>query len=103
MHAKVHENVVNAMVMCIYKWLTNNICVSSMKLTYSSQDLFLHSESIHIDFKLTTVPTVQELWPLQEGLQEQDWEKLVQNNLELHREMSLQFIKVDVTEDILRI
>ena len=53
----VHENAVNAMVTCSYKWLTYNISVSSMKLTYSSQDSLLHSESIHIDFKLTT-PTV---------------------------------------------
>ena len=79
MHAKVHENAVNAMVTFSYKWLTNNVCVSSMKLTYSSQDLLFHSELIHIDFNLTT-PTVQELWPPQEGLDKQDWEKLGQNN-----------------------
>ena len=71
MHAKVHENAVNAMVTCSYKWPTNNICVSSIRLTYSSQDSLFYSESIHIDFKLT-IPTVHELWPLQEGLHKQD-------------------------------
>ena len=48
MHAKVHENAVNAMLTCSYKWPTNNVCVSAMKLTYSSQDLLFHSKSIHI-------------------------------------------------------
>ena len=70
-HAKVHENAVDTIVTCSYKWPTNNFCVSSMKLTYSSKDSLFHSKSIHIDFKLTT-PTVQELWPPQEGLHEQD-------------------------------
>ena len=103
MHAKVHENaVVDAMVMCSYKWPTNNVHVSSMRLTYSLQDSLFHSESIHIDFKLT-MPRVQELWPLQEGLHEQDWEKLGKNNLELRREMPLQLIKVNVTDEILSI
>ena len=32
MHAKVHKNAVDTMVTCSYKWLTNNICVSFMKL-----------------------------------------------------------------------
>ena len=70
-HAKIHENAVYAMVTCSYKWPINSMCVSSVKLTCSSKDLLFHSESIHIDFKLTT-PTVQELWPPQEGLHEQD-------------------------------
>ena len=100
MHVKVHENAVNTMVMCSYKWPTNNVFVSSMGLKYSSQDSSFHSELIHIDFK-PTMPTVQELWPLQEGLNKQDWEKLKQNNLELCREVPLQFIKVDVTDEIL--
>ena len=74
-----------------------------MKLTYSSQDSLFHSESIHIDFKLT-MRTVHVLWPLQEGLHEQDWEKFGQNNLELHREIPLQLIiKVDVTDKVLSI
>ena len=60
-HTKVHKNAVNVMVTCSYKWPTYNVCVSYIKLTYSSHDSLLHSESIHIDFKLTT-PTVQELW-----------------------------------------
>ena len=30
LHAKGHENAVNAMVMCNYKWPTNNVCVSSI-------------------------------------------------------------------------
>ena len=102
MHAKVHKNTVNTMVTCSYKWPTDNICVSSTRLKYSLQDSSFHSESIHIDFKLT-MPTVQELWPLQEGLHKQDWEKLKQNNLELRREVPLQFIKVDVTDEILSI
>ena len=75
-HAKVQENAVKVMVTCSYKWLTNNVCISSMKLTYSSQDSLFHSKSIHIDFKLTT-PTVQELWSSQ--------------------------VKVDVTEEVLSI
>ena len=71
MHAEVHENAVNTMVRCSYKWPTNNICVSSMRLTYSSQDSLFHSKLIYIDFKLT-MRTVQELSPLQESLHEQD-------------------------------
>ena len=94
-HAKVHENADNAMVTCSYEWPTYNVCVSFMKLTYSSQDLLLHSELTCIDFKLTT-PTVQELWPPQEGLHRQNQEKLGENNLELRREIQLQFINVDV-------
>ena len=70
-----------------------------MKLTYSSQDSLPHSKLTCIDFKLT-MPTVQKLWPPQEGLHEQD---LGQNNLELHREIQLQFISVDVTDEILSI
>ena len=101
-HAKLHENAVNAMVTCSYKWLTYNICVYLMKLSYSSQDLLLHSELTFTDFKLT-MPTVQEFWPPQEGLYEQDQEKLGQNNLELRREIQLQFINVDVTEEVLTI
>ena len=73
-----------------------------MKFTYSSQDLLLHSKSIHIDFKLTT-PTVQELWTPQEGLHEQDQEKLGQSILELRGEIQLQFIKLDVTDEVLSI
>ena len=90
------------MMTCNYKWPTNIICVSSMKLTYSSQDSLFHSKSIHIDFKLTT-PTVQELCPPQEGLHGQDQEKLGKNNLELRREIQLQFINVDVTDQVLGI
>ena len=73
-----------------------------MKLSYSSQDSLLHSELICIDFKLTT-PTVQEFWPPQEDLHEQDQEKLGQNKLELRREIQLQFINVNVTYEVLRI
>ena len=77
-----------------------------MKLSYSSQDSLLHSELIRIDFKPTT-PTVQELWPPQEGLHlglhEQDQEKLGQNKLELRREIQLQFINVDITYEVLSI
>ena len=102
MHAKGHKNAVNAMVMCSYKWPTNNVCVSSMRLIYSSHDSLFHSKSIYIDFKLT-VPTVQEMWPLQEGIHKQDWKKLGQNNLELCREIPLQFIIVDITDKILSI
>ena len=65
-YAKVHKDAVNAIVTCSYKWWTNDLCVSSMKHTYSSQDSLFYSELIHIDFKLT-MPTVQELWPPQEG------------------------------------
>ena len=68
---KIHKNAVNAMVTCTYNWQTNNVCISSMKLTYSSQDSLFHSESVHIGFKLT-MPTVQELWPPQEGLHKLD-------------------------------
>ena len=50
-HAKVHEIAVNAIMAYGYKWPTYNICVSSMKLTYSSKDSLFHNESIHIDFK----------------------------------------------------
>ena len=49
------------------------------------------------------MPIVQELWPPQEGLYEQDQEKLGQNNLELCREIQLQFINVDVTYEVLSI
>ena len=73
-----------------------------MKLPYSSQDSLLHSELICIDFKLTT-PTVQEFWPPQEGLHEQNQEKFGQNKLELRREIQLQFINVDVTYEVLSI
>ena len=73
-----------------------------MELSYSSHNLLLHSELICIDFKLTT-PTVQEFWPPQEGLHEQDQEKLGQNKLELRREIQLQFINVDVTYKVLSI
>ena len=73
-----------------------------MKLSYSSQDSLLHSELICIDFKLIT-PTVQEFWPPQEGLHEQDQEKLGQNKLELRLEIQLQFINVDVTYEVLSI
>ena len=45
-HAKVHENAVNAMVTCSYKWPTNSVCVSCMRLTYSSQDSLFHCKSI---------------------------------------------------------
>ena len=68
-HAKVHENAINTMVTCSYNWPTYNICVSSMRFTYSSQDSLFHSESIYIGFKLTT-STVQELCPPQNGLHE---------------------------------
>ena len=34
------------MVTCSYKWQTYNVCVSSMELTYSSQDSLFYSESI---------------------------------------------------------
>ena len=90
------------MVTCSYKWPTYNTYVYSMKLSYSSQDSLLHSELICIDFKLTT-STVQEFWPPQEGLHEQDQEKLGQNKLELRREIQLQFINVDVTYKVLSI
>ena len=90
------------MVKCSYKWPTYNACVYFMKLSYSSQDSLLHSELICIDFKLTT-PTVHEFWPPQEGLHEQDQEKLGQNKLELHQEIQLQFINVDVTYELLSI
>ena len=73
-----------------------------MKLSYSSQDSLLHSELVCIDFKLTTL-TVQEFWPPQEGLHEQDQEKLGQNKLKLCREIQLQFINVDVTYEVLSI
>ena len=49
------------------------------------------------------MPTVQEFWPPQEGLHEQDQEKLGQNKLELRREIQLQFINVDVTYEVLSI
>ena len=49
------------------------------------------------------MPTVQEFWPPQEGLHEQDQEKLGQNKLELHREIQLQLIKVDATYEVLNI
>ena len=88
------------MVTYSYKWPTYNVCVYFMKLLYSSQDSLLYSELTCIDFKLTT-PTVQEFLPPQEGLHEQDQEKLGQNNLELHREVQLQFIHVDVTDEVL--
>ena len=101
-HAKVHENAFNAMVTCSYKWRTYNACVYFMKLSYSSQDSLLHSELICIDFKLK-IPTVQEFWPPQEGLHEQDQEKLGQNKLELRREIQLQLINVDVTYEVLSI
>ena len=71
-------------------------------LTYSSQDSLFHSESIYIGFKLIT-PTVQELCPPQDGLHEQEQEKLRQNNLEERREMPFQFIKVDVTDELFSI
>ena len=73
-----------------------------MKFSYSSQDSLLHCELICIDFKLTT-PTVLEFWPLQEGLHEQDQEKLGQNKLELRRGIQLQFINVDVTYEVLSV
>ena len=73
-----------------------------MKFSYSSQDSLLHSELICIDFKITT-PTVQEFWPPQEGLHEQDQEKLGQNKLELRRGIQLQFINVDVTYEVLSV
>ena len=73
-----------------------------MKFSYSSQDSLLHSELICIDFKLTT-PTVQEFWPPQEGLHEQDQEKFGQNKLELRRGIQLQFINVDVTYEVLSV
>ena len=87
----MHENGVNAMVTCSYKWPTYNVCVNLMKLSCSSQD-----------FKLT-MPIVQEFWPPQEGLHKQAKEKLGQNNLELLREIQLQFINVDVTDKVLSI
>ena len=90
------------MVTCSYKWPTYNACVYFMKLSYSSQDSLLHSELICIDFKLTT-PTVQEFWSPQEGLHEQDQEKLWQNKLELRQEIQLQFINVHVTYKVLSI
>ena len=62
---------INTMVTYSYKWLTYNICISSMRLTYSSQDSLFHSESIYIGFKLTTT-TVQELCLPQDGLHEQN-------------------------------
>ena len=67
-------------VTCSYKQPNYNICVSSTKLTYSSQDSLFHSESIYIGFKLTT-PTVQELHTPQDGLHELEKEKLGQNNI----------------------
>ena len=73
-----------------------------MKLSYSSQDSLLHSELTCIDFKLTP-PIVQELWPPQQGLHGQDHEKLRRNNLELRREIQVQFINVDVTDEVLSI
>ena len=72
---KSTQNAINTMVTCSYKWLTYNVCVSSMRLTYSSQDSLFHSESMYIGCKLTT-PTVQELYPPQDGLHEQDQEKV---------------------------
>ena len=87
---------------CSYKWPTYNVCGSSMRLTYSSQDLSFHSEPIYIGFKLNT-PIVLELCPSQDGLHEQNKEKLRLNNLELRREIPLQFIKVDVTDEVLSI
>ena len=69
-----------------------------MKLTYSSQNSLLHSESIYIGCKLTT-PTVHELCPPQDGLHEQEQEKRGQNNIQLRREIPLQFIKVDYVTD----
>ena len=68
---KVCKIAVNAMGTYSYKWPTYNVCVYSVKLTLSSQDSLFHSKLIHIDFKLT-MPTVQELWPVQGGLHEQD-------------------------------
>ena len=67
----MHENAVNTMVTCSYKWPTYNVCASSAKLTYSSQDSLFHSESIYIGFKPIT-PTVQELCPPQDGLHDQE-------------------------------
>ena len=99
-HAKVHENAVNTTATCSYQWLTYNIRVYFMKLTYSLQVLLLHSKLTCIDFTLITL-TVQKLWSPQEGLHEQDQEKLGQNNLELRREIRLQFINVDVTDEVL--
>ena len=90
------------MVTCGYKSPTYNACVYFMKLSYSSQDLLLHSELTCIDFKLT-MPTVQEFWPPQEDLHEQHQEKLGQTNLELCREIQLQFINVGVTDRVLSI
>ena len=90
------------MMICSYKWPTYNACVYFAKLSYSLQDSLLHSILTCIDFKLTT-PTVQEFWPPQEGLHEQDQEKLEQNKLELCREIQLQFINVDVTDKVLSI
>ena len=49
------------------------------------------------------MPVVQKFWPPQEGLHEQDQEKLGQNKLELRREIQLQFINVDVTYEVLGI
>ena len=49
------------------------------------------------------MPTVQEFWPPQEGLHEQEQEKLGQNELELGREIQLQFINVYVTYEVLSI
>ena len=98
-YVKVHKNVVNAMVTCNHKWPTNNICVSSMRLTYSSHDLLFHSESIHIDFKLTML-TVQELWPFKRVYTNKTGRslgKIIQNCI------LLQFIKMDVTDEILSI
>ena len=90
------------MVTGSYKWPTYNACVYFMKLSYSSQDSLLQSELTCIDFKLT-IPTVQEFWFPQEGLHEQDHEKLEQNKLELRREIQLQFINVDVTYEVLSV
>ena len=59
---KSTQNAVNTLVTCSFKWLTYNVCVSSMKLTYSSKDSLFHSGSMYIGFKLIT-PTVQELCP----------------------------------------
>ena len=67
---KSTRNAINTMVTCSNKWPTYNVCVSSMRLTYISQDSLFHSESIYIGFKLTT-PTVQELCHPQDGLHEQ--------------------------------
>ena len=86
-HAKVHENAINTMVTCSYKWPTYNICVSSMRFTYSSQDSLFHSESIYIGFKLTT-PTVQELCPLKmvcTNKTRRSFDKIIYNCVEKYR------------------